>query len=310
MEETKNPAEASGAQAVPAGVHRSAFVAVVGRPSAGKSTLVNAICGEKVAIVSPVPQTTRNTVRGILTRPDCQLVFLDTPGIHDSDKTMNKRLKDVASHALSDADLVLYVIDSARAPGPEEEAIAALLGRFSRKTLAAINKIDARESAPARARQFLAEKLPDLKAFDLSAEQGTGVPALVDALMEAAPPGPEYYPPEYYTDQEPVFRIAETIREKVFLHTHDEVPHAVYVEYTSHHMLDDGTLVYEGELVVERDTQKGILIGKGGAMIRRIREEAEKDLADIFPYPVRLSVKVRVDPNWKKDEALLKRLIQ
>ncbi len=305
MEETDKPApEASFT------VHRSAFVAIVGRPSAGKSTLVNAICGEKVAIVSPVPQTTRNTVRGILTRTDCQLVFLDTPGIHDSDKSMNRRLKDVASHALSDADLVLYVIDSTRAPGAEEEAIAALLGKFSRKTLVAVNKIDARESAPARSRAFLSEKLPGLAAFDLSAEQGTGVPALVDALMDAAPPGPEYYPPEYYTDQEPVFRIAETIREKVFLHTRDEVPHAVYVEYSSHHMLDDGTLVYEGELVVERDTQKGILIGKGGAMIRQIREEAEKDLGDIFPYPVRLSIKVRVDPDWKKDETLLKRLIQ
>lgn len=305
MEE--NTADAGGQ---PFSVHRSAFIAIVGRPSAGKSTLVNAICGEKVAIVSPVPQTTRNTVRGILTRPGCQLVFLDTPGLHDSDKSMNRRLKDVASHALSDADLVLYVVDSTRAPGAEEAAIASLLAKFAKKTVAAVNKIDARESNPARSRLFLGEKLPELKVFDISAETGGGVPALVDALMDMAPPGPEYYPPEFYTDQEPVFRIAEAIREKVFLHTRDEVPHAVYVEYTSHHMLDDGTLVYEGELVVERDTQKGILIGKGGAMIRQIREEAEQDLAGIFDYPVRLSIKVRVDPNWKKDETLLKRLIQ
>lgn len=293
-----------------ASLHRAAFIAVVGRPSAGKSTLVNRICGHKVAIVSPVPQTTRNTVRGILNRDNCQLVFMDTPGIHDSEKSMNRKLKDVASRALSDADLVLYVVDSTRAPGKEEEAIAGLLKRFREKTFACVNKTDARESDPARARVFLSEKLPGLNAFDLSAETGSGVDALVSALITNAPPGPEYYPPEYYTDQEPVFRIAEVIREKVFLHAKDEVPHAVYVDYTSHHMLPDGTLVYEGDLVVERETQKGILIGKGGAMIQQLRQEAERDLEEIFPYPVRLSIKVRVDPNWKRNDALLKRLIQ
>jgi GTP-binding protein Era len=290
--------------------HKSAFVAVVGRPSAGKSTLMNTICGEKVAIVSPVPQTTRNTVRGILTRPDCQLVFLDTPGLHDSDKAMNKRLKDVAVKNLDEADLVLYVIDSTRAPGAEEEAIASLLVRFAAKTFAAVNKIDARESDISKARLFLMEKLPGLKTFDISAEKGSGVDALIAALQLAAPEGPAYYPDDFYTDQEPVFRIAEIVREKVFLHTRDELPHAVYVDYVSHHMLDDGTLVYEGILVVERESQKGIVIGKGGAMIQQLREEAEKDLNDIFPYPVRLSLKVKVDPHWKRDEKLLKRLIQ
>jgi GTPase len=290
--------------------HKSAFVAVVGRPSAGKSTLMNTICGEKVAIVSPVPQTTRNTVRGILTRPDCQLVFLDTPGLHDSDKAMNKRLKDVAVKNLDEADLVLYVIDSTRAPGAEEEAIASLLVRFAAKTFAAVNKIDARESDVSKARLFLMEKLPGLKTYDISAEKGSGVDALIAALQLAAPEGPAYYPDDFYTDQEPVFRIAEIVREKVFLHTRDELPHAVYVDYVSHHMLDDGTLVYEGILVVERESQKGIVIGKGGAMIQQLREEAEKDLNDIFPYPVRLSLKVKVDPHWKRDEKLLKRLIQ
>jgi GTP-binding protein Era len=290
--------------------HKSAFVAVVGRPSAGKSTLMNTICGEKVAIVSPVPQTTRNTVRGILTKPEFQLVFLDTPGLHDSEKAMNKRLRELAVRSLDEADLVLYVIDSTRAPGLEEEAIASLLGRCIGKTYAAVNKVDARDSDPSRARVFLAEHLPGVKAFDISAERGDGVDALVAALVEAAPEGPAYYPDDYYTDQEPVFRIAEIVREKVFLHTRDELPHAVYVDYASHHMLDDGTLVYEGILVVERDSQKGIVIGKGGEMIRRLREEAERDLNEIFPYPVRLSLKVKVDPHWKRDEKLLKRLLQ
>ena len=290
--------------------HASAFVTVVGRPSAGKSTLMNAMCGEKVAIVSPVPQTTRNTIRGILTKPHCQLVFMDTPGLHDSDKAMNKRLRELATRGLSDADLILYVVDTTRPPGREEEAIASLLASFVGKTFAAVNKIDAPDSDIGKARLFLSERLPGIRAFDISAKTGNGVDALVASLMEASPEGPAYYPEEYYTDQEPVFRIAETIREKVFLHTRDEVPHAVYVDYVSHHMLDDGTLVYEGELVVERETQKGIIIGKGGSMIKQLREEAEHDLEEIFPYPVRLSIKVRVDPNWKKDERLLKRLIQ
>ncbi len=271
---------------------------------------MNRLCGEKVAIVSPVPQTTRNTVRGILTRPEFQFVFLDTPGLHDSDKAINKRLRDIATRSLDDAEIILYVVDSARAPGPEEEAIASLLARFIPKTIAAVNKIDAKDSSPARARAFLAEKLPGMLAFDISAELGTGTDALVEALAAAAPEGPAYYPEDYYTDQEPVFRIAEIVREKVFLHTRDELPHAVYVDYVSHHQLDDGTLVYEGILVVERESQKGIIIGKGGAMIRQLREEAERDLNDIFPYPVRLSLKVKVDPHWKKDEKLLKRLIQ
>jgi len=173
-----------------------------------------------------------------------------------------------------------------------------------------VNKVDARDSDPSRARVFLSERLPGVKAFDISAERGDGVDALVAALVEAAPEGPAYYPEEFYTDQEPVFRIAETVREKVFLHTRDEIPHAVYVEYSAHHTLDDGTLVYEGELVVERETQKGILIGAKGSMIRLIREEAEVELEGIFGYPVRLSLKVRVQPDWKKDERILKKLIQ
>ncbi|MCX7025154.1 MAG: GTPase Era [Spirochaetes bacterium] len=289
---------------------KSAFVAVVGRPSAGKSTLMNAICGGKVSIVSPVPQTTRNTVRGILNDPRGQLVFMDTPGIHDSDKRINRKLHDIAEQSLKEAEIVLYVLDSARKAGREEEAIAVILASFAAKTLACVNKIDARGSDTAGTRLFLGERLPGVRAFDTSALAGTGVSQLVDALFEASPEGPMYYPDtEVYTDQEPVFRIAEIVREKVFLHTRDEVPHAIYVDYTDSHFLDNGTLVYEADLVVERETQKGILIGAKGGMIKLIREEAEADLAEIFDYPVKLSLKVRVDPGWKKNEALLKRLI-
>ena len=288
--------------------HRSAFVSVIGRPSAGKSTLMNALCGQKVAIVSPVPQTTRNTVRGILSKPGCQLVFMDTPGLHDSDKAINKRLRDLATRSLSDADLILYVVDSTRAPGPEEEAIAGLLKNFVPKIRAAVNKIDAKLSDPARTSAFLDDKLPGVQRFDISAQKGDGLEALLSALVQSAPPGPAYYPDEYYTDQEPVFRIAEVIREKILLHTREELPHAVYVDYRDSGRREDGALVYEADLVVERESQKGILIGAKGATIRRIREEAERDLADIFPYAVILSLRVRVQSDWKKDDKLLKKL--
>lgn len=288
---------------------KSAFVAVIGRPSAGKSTLINQICGYKLAIVSPVPQTTRNIIRGIKTSAAYQFVFLDTPGLHDSEKAINLKLRDAALQTLSDSDLVLYVVDSTRAPGPEEESIISKLAPFKSKTFIAINKSDAKSSDVAGTKEFLTEKLPGIKQFVISALKGEGIDSVLLALEEAAPEGPAYYPEDIYSDQEPVFRIAEIIREKVFLNTKDELPHAVYVEYTSHHKLDDGSLVYEGNLVTERESQKGILIGAKGSMIRRIREEAEQDLEEVFGYPVRLSLKVKVNANWKKDKQLLKRIL-
>jgi GTP-binding protein Era len=290
-------------------VPKSAFVAIAGRPSAGKSTLVNALCGEKVSIVSPTPQTTRNAVRGIVNKPEGQLVLLDTPGFHISDKRLNKRLTEVAVDAFGDADIVLYLIDASRKPGPEEEALAAALKGSSMKLVAAINKIDSREADAAGARAFIAEHFPGVAILEISALQSTGLDALLATIFEKAPEGPAWYPEEYYTDQEPVFRIAEIIREKIINHTREELPHAVYVSYEDSQRLEDGSLEASYDLVVERDSQKGILIGKGGSMIRTIREEAEAELAEIFDYAVRLRLSVRVDPDWRHDEKRLKDLI-
>jgi GTPase len=288
---------------------KSAFVALAGRPSAGKSTLVNALCGEKVSIVSPVPQTTRNTVRGIVNKPEGQLVFLDTPGYHISEKKLNLRLRGVSDEAFSDADIVLYLIDSTRKPGPEEEAVVAALANATERLVAAINKVDSPDADVETARRFVSDKFPKARIFELSALRGTGLEALLAALYERAQEGPAWYPEEYYTDQEPVFRIAEIIREKIFLHTRDELPHAVYVSYEDSSRGQDDSLLASYDLVVERESQKGILIGKGGSMIKRIREEAEKDLADIFDYSVRLKLSVRVDPDWKKNDKQLEKLI-
>lgn len=288
---------------------KSAFVAIAGRPSAGKSTLVNALCGGKVSIVSPVPQTTRNAVRGIVNRPEGQLVLLDTPGFHLSDKRLNKMLKNVAVDAFADADIVLYLLDASREIGAEEEALAEQLKSASSRLVVAVNKLDAREAEPARSRAFVEARFPAAPVFEISALTGAGLDLLLAGLYGRAPEGPAWYPEEYYTDQEPVFRIAEIIREKIMLHTREELPHAVYVHYEDSRKGEDGSLEAEYDLVVERDSQKGILIGKGGSMIRTIREEAEAELEGIFDYKVNLRLQVRVDPDWRRDEKRLKDLI-
>lgn len=292
-------------------MNKSAFVAIVGRPSAGKSTLLNALCGAKVSIVSPVPQTTRNTVKGIINRKEGQLVFLDTPGFHISEKKLNLKLKTVAVNALNDADLIIYLLDATREPGLEEEHLAEAIKPFSSKIVAAVNKIDHKDADADRAEAFIQEQLPALsgKALRISAREKQGLDALVQSLLERAPEGPLWYPEEFYTDQDPVFRIAEIIREKAILHTREELPHALFVDYQDSRKLNDGSLEAQFDIVVERDSQKGIIIGKGGSMIRKIREEAEADLAEIFEYPIRLRLQVRVDPSWKHDDKRLDSLI-
>jgi GTP-binding protein Era len=288
---------------------KSAFVALAGRPSAGKSTLVNALCGAKVSIVTPVPQTTRNAVRGIVNREEGQLVLLDTPGFHISAKRFNQRLRNVSTEAYADADILLYLIDATRASGAEEEELARALLSAATRLVVAINKIDSQEADPSSARLFASAHFPNAPVFELSALRGTGLDALLAELFRRAQEGPAWYPEEYYTDQEPVFRIAEIIREKIMLHTRDELPHAVYVSYEDSSRSGDGSLLASYDLVVERESQKGILIGKGGTMIKRIREESEADLGTIFDYSVRLKLSVRVDPEWKKNEKKLRDII-
>ena len=288
---------------------KSAFVAIVGRPSSGKSTLLNALCGAKVSIVSPVPQTTRNTVRGIVNRAAGQIVFLDTPGFHISDKKLNLRLKDLVLRALADADIVVYLIDATREPGPEEEAMVAALAAANMPIVAVVNKIDHAEAQPERAVAFIAGHLPGATVLQVSAKENQGLDVLIEQLLGAAEEGPAWYPEEYYTDQEPVFRIAEIIREKIILHTREELPHAVFVDFTDSRKLEEGGLEVNYDIVVERESQKGIVIGKAGSMIKQIREEAEADLAEIFDYPVKLRLQVRVDSSWKHDDKRLDSLI-
>ncbi len=288
---------------------KSAFVAIVGRPSVGKSTLLNALCGAKVSIVSSVPQTTRNAIRGIITKPQGQLIFVDTPGYHLSDKKLNLRLREIVLQSISEVDLILYLIDATREPGKEEEAIAELLSKEIHRTVVAINKIDDPEARPLLIEEFVIPRLRGAKRVSISAVEKTNLESLIEILFSLAPEGPFWYPEDIYTDQEPVFRIGELIREKAILNTYQELPHAIAVEYRESSKRADGVLFARFDILVERDSQKGIVIGSQGSVIKRIREEAEADLKELFDYPIKLQLQVRVDPDWRKSDSKLSRII-
>jgi GTP-binding protein Era len=297
---------------------KAAFVAVVGRPSVGKSTLVNLLCGEKVAIVSAVPQTTRNAIRGIMNRPEGQLVFVDTPGRHESERKFNKKLLEVSERSLEDADIVLYVLDASRPPAAEEEAVALRLAPLADRCAAVINKIDLPGADPAGFRVFLGEKLPGLdpsRCFALSALRKEGVEEAAACLFTMAPEGHPFYPEEYYTDQELSFRIAEIIREKAINRLRQELPHSLYVDVADTELREAAEpaqrprLWVRAFIVTERESQKGMIVGKGGEKIKAIRQAALKDLNHIFEWKVDLDLRVKTARDWRHNDGVLRKLI-
>jgi len=301
---------------------KAAFVALAGRPSVGKSTLVNLLCGAKVAIVSAVPQTTRNAVRGILTRPEGQLVFVDTPGRHVSEKKFNKKLMDVSDRALDDSELVLYVLDASRSPGPEEEAVAERLKGLQDKTVAAINKCDASGADPKGLISFLEKSLPGLppfRRFEISCHKKEGIQPLLACLFEMAEEGEALYPEEYYTDQEVSFRIQEIIREKAMLRLREELPHSIYVEVADLEFREASSstgdigpgkkrLWVRAFIITERESQKGMIVGKGGEMIKAIGQAARKELNSIFEWKVDLDLRVKTGKDWRHNDRILKKI--
>jgi GTP-binding protein Era len=297
---------------------KSAFVAVVGRPSAGKSTLVNLLCGEKVAIVSAVPQTTRNAIRGIVNRPEGQLVFVDTPGRHASEKKLNKKLMGVTDRAAKNAELILYILDASRAPGDEEKSIAEFLASLGVKNLVtAINKTDIKDADGAAAEAFLRQRFPELplsRCFKISALKNEGVTDMLRCLFELAPEGDPLYPEDYYTDQDLHFRIAEIIREKAVNRLREELPHSIYVEVadaelTGADAAGSQRLWIRAFIITERESQKGMVVGKGGEMIKAIRQAAQKDLNRILDWKVELDLRVKTARDWRHNDHILRRLI-
>jgi len=293
---------------------KAAFVALVGRPSAGKSSIVNRLCGQKVAVVSPVPQTTRNAIRGIVNREEGQLVLVDTPGIHRGERKINRRLTETAFRAAGESDMILYVLDASRAPGAEEEEITEKI-RGRGDLVAAVNKTDLPEADLARAEEFLKARLPLLgggRVIPVSALNNEGMEALLAALFSLAPSGDPLYPEDYYTDQEMDFRIAEIIRGAALPFLRQELPHAVYVEVADRELRETGgapRLWVRAFIICERESQKGMIVGKGGALIKAIGETSRKELNRILDWKVELDLRVKTNKDWRHSDGILRKLL-
>ncbi|MGI5070800.1 GTPase Era [Treponema pectinovorum] len=292
---------------------KTALVTIIGRPSAGKSTFLNTASGEMISIVSAIPQTTRNAIKGIVNTSLGQLVFVDTPGYHQSDKKMNLKMRNIVADGLSNADAILYMIDSTRACGEEEKLITSLLKGHENKIVVAINKIDEKNSLPKKAHDFIKEELKDLleqNIFETSAKEDKGINEVLKALYALAPVAPHLYPEEYYTDQEVDFRIAEVIRQEAINRLEQEIPHCLYVQIADMEMRSPNKMWCRAFLCVEKESQKGIVIGKGANMIKAIRLESIKQLNKLFDYRIDLDLQVKVVKNWRQNDMVLNKLLK
>ena len=292
---------------------KSATVSVIGRPSSGKSTLVNTICEMKVSITSPTPQTTRNKIRGIYTDQRGQLVFTDTPGYHLSDKEINKRMQDVTVSALKDSDMILYVIDGKRKGGKEEEAISLMIEKAKVPTVVAINKTDIlSKEEMEESRNFVSSRLPSVPILFISAKNDEGVDEVLIELFKNAKEGELLYDENQYTDQDLEFRISEIIREKTISTLSDELPHAIFVDVSDLEWNEETRTVWIRAFInVERDGQKGFIVGKGGSGIKKIGTEARKEIKTIFPgSTVRLDLQVKTAEKWRQNSIVLDKVFR
>lgn len=289
---------------------KSGFVSVVGRPNVGKSTLVNALVGEKVAITSSRPQTTRNTIRGVLTLEDrdAQIVFVDTPGLHRPRTALGERLNRLVYGSLEDADAVLFLLDAAQEIGPGDRRIAERLSEAGSEVLLVVNKTDKASASQ------IGEQLAEAAAWDfaayvpLSALHAEGLAPLVDEILRLLPEGPAFFPPDMRTDQPDELHAAELIREKYLSRLREELPHSLAVVVDEIETRKNGMVYVAATVYVERPSQKGIVIGKGGAALKEVGGQARTDLEALFGAPVYLDLRVRVERDWQRREQLLDRL--
>lgn len=286
----------------------SGFVSVVGRPNVGKSTLVNGLVGEKVTITSDRPQTTRNTIRGVLTTDDAQFVFVDTPGLHKPRNALGTRLNSLVEGSIADADAVLFVLDATQAIGPGDRRIAERLAQTGTTVIVVVNKID----AATQSQTIL--QLEEAGAWDfaayvpISALKDDGLDRVLAELKGQLPEGPFFFPEEMTTDQPDQFLAAELVREKYLSRLREELPHSLAVVVEDIETRDDGVVVVPATVYVERESQKGIVIGKGGELAKRVGSEARVDLERLFGAKVFLDLRVKVEKDWQRRDHALDRL--
>ena len=289
---------------------RSGFVALAGRPNAGKSTLLNRVVGTKVAIVSDKPQTTRRAIRGIATGPDWQLVMVDLPGVQRPRDALTERMQGRMERELGGSDAALLVLNGEQGVGPGDRWIARAITASGVRAVIAVNKIDLldRGRTVRTLEEAAAIGLPDAEIFPVSAKRGAGVDTLMRGLVALLPEGPFLYPPDERSDQSEKIRLAELVREQILRRTREELPHAVEVEVDEVEEREDGLLLVTARVWTETESQKGIVVGSGGGMVRAIGTAARREIEALTGRRVHLELQVRARRGWRRDASLLDRL--
>jgi len=287
---------------------RSGYVTIIGRPNVGKSTLLNSILGEKIAIVTPKPQTTRNKIMGIKTLPDAQIIFIDTPGIHRPRHKLGETMVRTALEALNEVDVILFMVEPYE-PGKGDRAIIDLLKRVQSPVFLLINKIDiVKKSDILLIIDHFKGLYPFKEIIPVSAIKQDGISLLIKTIHDYLPSGPTYYPDDLITDQMERFMVSEIIREKAMDMTEEELPHSVAVEVAGWKEREDGLISISCNIYVEREGQKAIIIGKRGAMLKSIGSAARVDIEKLLNTKVFLELWVKVKKNWRNDKQLLNEL--
>ena len=287
---------------------RSGYVSIIGRPNVGKSTLLNSILGEKIAIVTPKPQTTRNRIIGVKTLPDAQIIFIDTPGIHIPRHKLGETMVRVATEALKEVDVILFMVEP-REPERGDKAVIAILKKVRAPVFLLVNKIDLVK------KQDLLPLIDHFKGIypfeeiiPVSAVQQDGIDLLMKKICNYLPLGPKYYPDEIITDQMERFMVSEIIREKLMEMTKEELPHSVAVKVNKWNEREDGLISISCNIYVEREGQKAIIIGKRGSMLKAVGSDARVDIEKLLNTKVFLELWVKVKRHWRSDKQLLKEL--